>query len=156
MRRYLRADAVALGVVGVVALTRVVAGITPGMDTREWGVSVALLPPEVWGMGWLLAAVVCFVAMGVGRLRSVAVGLASFMLTAWGINWLLVLREDVDAYRQQVTGLGERVESLEGDVRSLRVKYSGALGYIGVLQGYVPAESEPPAPPVSIRDDLQD
>lgn len=66
------------------------------------------------------------------------------------------LREDVDAYRRQVTGLGERVESLEGDVRSLRVKYSGALGYIGVLQGYVPAESEPPAPPVSIRDDLQD
>ena len=93
MRRYLRADAVALGVVGFVALARVVAGITPGMATREWEVSVALLPPEVWGVGWLLTAVVCFVAMGVERARSVAVGLSNFMLTAWGINWLLVLLE---------------------------------------------------------------
>lgn len=90
-RRVLRTDGTALAVIGVVAASRVVAGVVPGLAPRDALVPVTVIPPTVWGVVWLATAVACLLSVPVRRVRPAAVGLASFALSAWGVNWLLVL-----------------------------------------------------------------
>ena len=88
-RTALRSDGIAIALVGVMSLARVVVAFIPDMSPVD--VELRLLPMVVWSGVWSATALACFAALRVFRLRPLAIGFASFSLTAWGMNWGLIL-----------------------------------------------------------------